>query len=254
LWELFRSAGRLIDDIHYKGDRAVRRIATVFGIVAITLMAIAAPAFAHVIVQPSSAPKGSDALLTFVAANEEDNANTVSIAVTFPTDHPIAEALTTPMPGWTAKVTTVKVTTPIQTDEGTVNEAVGTVTWTAASGGGFGPGEFGSFPVSVGLPDDADSLTFKVVQTYSNGNAVNWVQATVPGGDEPEHPAPVLTLTNGEGSATPATTPSSSSGSSSSDDTGKTLGIIALIVGGIGLIIAVVALLMGRARSRPTPA
>src|SRR3954453_21719433 len=185
-----------------RGTSTVRRIATALAAAGLLLLAVASPAFAHVVISPPSAPKGSDALLTFVAANEQDDASTTKIKVTFPQDHPIAEALTTPMAGWTAKVTTKSVTTPIKTDEGEINEAVDTVTWTATAGG-FKAGEFGSFAVSVGLPD-ADSLVFKVVQTYSNGDTVDWVDASVPGGDEPEHPAPVLTLTAG-GDETPAT-------------------------------------------------
>ena len=198
------------------------------------------------VISPPSAPKGSDALLTFVAANEEDNASTTKIEVTFPQDHPIAEALTTPMAGWTAKVTSKSVTTPISTDAGTINEAVNTVTWTATAGG-FGPGEFGAFSVAVGLPADADSLLFKVVQTYSNGDTVNWVETTPPGGDEPEHPAPVLTLTAG-GETTATTAPASTS----SDDDSNGVAVAALVVGGIGLIIAVVALVMGRRKSSTT--
>jgi uncharacterized protein YcnI len=248
LWELFRSAGRLIHDVHNQGEQAVRRIATAVGIAAITVLALASPAFAHVTISPSSAPKGTDAVLTFVAPNESDKgASMVKLAVVFPQDHPIAEALTEPIAGWSSSATSKKVTTPIQTDSGTVNEAVDTVTWTAASGGGTGPGHFQTFSVSVGLPDVTGSLTFKAVQTYSDGTVVTWDQATVPGGDEPPNPAPVLTLTAG---ASPTTTPATTSSSSSSDDTGKTLGIIALIVGGIGLIIAVVALV--RARSKAT--
>jgi len=180
-----------------------------------------------------------------VVANEEDNASTTKVEVTFPQDHPIAEALTTPMSGWTTKVTSKSVTTPIKTDEGEINEAVNTVTWTATAGG-FGAGEFGSFAVSVGLPDDAEALTFKVVQTYSNGDTVDWVDATVPGGDEPEHPAPVLTLTAGEGATTATTAPASST---SSDDDSDGLAIAALVVGGIAVIIAIVALVMGRKKA-----
>lgn len=220
----------------------MRRIATALAAAGLLLLAVASPAFAHVVISPPSAPKGSDALLTFVVANEEENASTTKIEVTFPQDHPIAEALTTPMTGWTAKVTTKSVTTPIETDEGAINEAVNTVTWTATAGG-FGEGQFGTFPVSVGLPD-ADSLEFKVVQTYSNGDTVDWVDATVPGGDEPEHPAPVLTLTAG-GETTATTAPASST---SSDDDSNGLAIAALIVGGIGVIIAIVALVMGGRR------
>jgi uncharacterized protein YcnI len=247
LWELFRSASRLIHDIRNKGDQAVRRIATAVGIAAIVVLTLASPAFAHVTISPSSAPKGSDAVLTFVAPNESDKgAKMTKLVVQFPQDHPIAEALTEPIAGWSAAATSVKVTTPIQTDSGTVNEAVGTVTWTAASGGGTGEGQFQTFSVSVGLPDVTGSLTFKAIQTYSDGTVVTWDQATVPGGDEPPNPAPVLTLTAGEN---PSTTTPATTTSSSSDNTGKTLGIIALIVGGIGLIIAIVALVRGRSKA-----
>ena len=222
----------------------MRRIATVAGIAVFAVLTLASPAFAHVTLEPSSAPKGTDAVLTFVAPNEsEKGAKMTKLAVIFPQDHPIAEALTLPIAGWSASATSVKVTTPIQTDSGTVNEAVGTVTWTAASGGGTASGQFQTFSVSVGLPDATGALTFKATQTYSDGTVVNWDQATVAGGDEPPNPAPVLTLTAGEN---PSTTQPAATSSSSSDDTGKTLGIIALIVGGIGLIIAVVALVRGR--------
>ena len=52
--------------------------------------------------------------------------------------------------------------------------------------------------MSVGLPDDADSLAFPTVQTYSDGSTVNWVQVAPAGGPEPDDPEPVLTLTAGE--------------------------------------------------------
>ena len=54
-----------------------------------------------------------------------------------------------------------------------VTEAVSTITW---SGGELKPGEFTEFDISVGpLPDDADSLTFKALQTYSDGDVVRWI-------------------------------------------------------------------------------
>jgi hypothetical protein len=45
------------------------------------------------------------------------------------------------------------------------------------------------------LPTKPNKLTFKVIQTYSNGDAVSWIQETVKGAPEPDHPAPVLELT-----------------------------------------------------------
>jgi uncharacterized protein len=221
-----------------------------------SLMVLAGPASAHVTVSPSSAPKGSDAVLTFVAPNEKDNATTTKVEVQFPTDHPIADALVQAMPGWSSEVATLHVATPIQTDNGPVNTAVKSVTWTATDGKGITQGHFNEFAVSVGLPDDASSLTFPAIQTYSDGSTVNWVQVTPPGGPEPDMPAPVLTLTAGESSTTPttaATTGSASSTVSKSDvDNAKTIGIIGVIIGAIGLIVAVVAVVLGRRRSAQT--
>ena len=112
----------------------------------------------------------------------------------FPDDHPIAEALTEPIAGWTAVVKTKPVTTKIHTDAGDVSEAVDTVTWTAADNKGFGADEFQEFKVSVGLPADGDVLAFPTIQTYSNGDTVRWIQETPPGGEEPEDPRPELKL------------------------------------------------------------
>ena len=70
-----------------------------------------------------------------------------------------------------------------------------TITWTATDAG-LAPGQFDLFTISAGpLPTNTSKLTFKAIQTYSDGTTVNWIQATVKGAPEPEHPAPVLTLT-----------------------------------------------------------
>jgi uncharacterized protein YcnI len=230
----------------------VRRLAVFSSVAFVAFLALAGTAWAHVTIEPSSAPKGSDAVLTFVVPNEKDNATTVKVTVQFPTDHPIADALVQAIPGWTSDVKTGRSATPIKTDAGEVNTMVQSVTWTASDGKGVTQGHFGQFPVSVGLPD-ADSLTFPTVQTYSDGSTVNWVQQSV-GGVEPDNPAPVLTLTaSGEGgSSTPTTAPSGSASStvSKSDvDNAKTIAIIGVIVGVLGLIAGVVAILLSRRRT-----
>jgi uncharacterized protein YcnI len=232
----------------------VNKLAWFVAGVATFIVVLAGPASAHVTVEPSSAPKGSDAVLTFIAPNEKDNATTTKLRVQFPTDHPIADALVQAMPGWTAAVADFHVTTPIQTDNGPVNTAVQSVTWTATDGKGITQGHFNEFAVSVGLPDDASSLTFPAIQTYSDGSTVNWVQITPPGGPEPDNPAPVLTLTatDASGSTTPITTATTGSASSnvkqSDVDNAKTIAIIGVIVGALGLIVAVVAVVLGRRR------
>ena len=222
----------------------MRRFAIVCAGAGIALVVAASPAWAHVKINPSEAPKGSDAVLAFVVPNEESNATTTKIVVQFPHDHPIADALTQPIAGWTAKVAMFHTTQAIQTDSGPVNDAVDTVTWTA-QGSGVPVGAFQEFSVSVGLPSDASELQFPTVQTYSDGKTVSWVQQTPPGGPEPDNPVPVLTLTSGSGSGS-STTATTTSTSSSSDDSAKTIAIIGLIVGAIGLIVAIVAIVTAR--------
>jgi uncharacterized protein YcnI len=210
------------------------------------VVAVASPAWAHVTIEPSQAPKGTDAVLAFTVPNEMDNADTTEVQVAFPTDHPIADALVQPTAGWTATVQMTKVQNPIKTDSGSTTDAVQSVTWT---GGAIKPGQFEQFKVSVGLPDDADSLEFKTLQTYSNGQVVRWIEDTPKGGPEPENPAPVLTLTNATENAQPASASASSTSSSSSDSTARTLGIIGIVVGAIGVVVAGLAMATSRRRT-----
>src|SRR5271156_6299559 len=94
------------------------------------------------------------------------------------------------------------------TDDGDVNDAVSEVTRTADSAAsGIRPGQFGKFEILVGqLPAVTSSLTFKAVQTYSNGDIVRWIETQTPGGPDAEHPAPVLQLTAPGSSVATATT------------------------------------------------
>jgi uncharacterized protein len=178
--------------------RPVRLIVpTAFTVMIVVLGAAAAGA--HVEVVPDRAPKGESAILSFSVPNEEDTADTVGLEVTLPTKSPIASVSTKPMPGWTVSVEKTKLSKPVTTDDGQVTEAVSKITWTATDGG-LKPGEFDLFTISAGpLPTNTNQLTFKAIQTYSDGTTVNWIEATVKGAPEPEHPAPVLTLTKASG-------------------------------------------------------
>ena len=55
------------------------------------------------------------------------------------------------------------------------------------------------FNLSVGPFPKAPSMTFAALQTYSDGQQVNWDEQSA-NGAEPEHPSPVLQLA----AATPA--------------------------------------------------
>ena len=117
------------------------------------------------------------------------------------------------------------------------------ITW---SGGSIAPGTFQRFPVSLGPLPETASLEFKSVQTYSDGEVVRWIETVTPGGDEPERPAPTLTLvaaTDDEAAAaTTAATLPDDVATSSDVDSAKTIGIIGAVLGGLGLIVAVIAI------------
>jgi uncharacterized protein YcnI len=223
------------------------------GLVVGAVFLLGAPAWAHVSISPPSAVKGSDAVLSFNVPNESESASTTEVVIAFPTDHPIASAAVLPIAGWTDKIETVKVDKPIKTDEGEVTEAVSQITWT---GGKIEPGQFQQFTVSVGLPDDADELEFKAKQTYSDGTIVRWIEPETPGGAEPEHPAPLLTLTAAGDATSPsttaATTPTGNGGSSKplatkdDVDSAKTLSVVAIIVGALGVVVGLGAFVLGR--------
>ena len=209
----------------------------------------ATSALAHVTVNPREASAGSYAKLAFRVPNERDGVNTTALEVDFPTDHPLASVSVRPHPGWTYTVETAKLTTPVSSDDGSISEAVSKITWT---GGAIKPGEFDEFEISVGpLPDDADSLTFKALQTYSDGQVVRWIEAAQPGAEAPDHPAPVLTLTKVP--ATPAATTATTAPASAAQggevadknapskgdvDGARTFGILGMAFGLLGFVTA----------------
>jgi uncharacterized protein YcnI len=183
-----------------------RKLVTAVAVGAIGVVAFAAPAFAHVHIDPGEAEQGTTTTISFEVPNEETAADTVKVDIKFPDDHPIATATAEPMEGgWTAQV--------MKSPSGNVSEIV----WT---GGTIAPDAEGSFKVTVGpLPSDVTELAFPTLQTYSDGKEVAWIEETPAGGEEPEHPVPTLTLTAAQGGTTTAAPSSSSSSSSSATNT-----------------------------------
>jgi uncharacterized protein YcnI len=227
----------------------------------IALVALAGPALAHVVITPSSAAAGSAAELTFRVPDEEAKAATVELQVRIPIDHPIAQLLVKPVPGWTATVTTVTLAKPITSDDGTFDSAVSEVTW---KGGKILPGQFQDFSVSADpLPSGIGELVFKAVQTYSNGDVVRWIDLSQPGQPAPAHPAPILTLATGTvggtadptgtsgitGSGTTASNASASGASASAGGAGED-GTTAIALGAAGLAAGLAGLAAGLAAWR----
>jgi uncharacterized protein YcnI len=227
------------------GARGLVRAALAIPAAAATVLLLAVPALAHITVTPGSAQSGSAAVLTFHVPNEEAKANTTKLDVKIPTDHPIADLLVKPVPGWTISVRTVTLAKPIVTDDGKFTQAVSEVIW---SGGKIPPGQFQDFSVTADpLPTGVSNLAFKALQTYSNGDVVRWIDLSQPGQPEPDHPAPVLTLTSPGSTAHVADVRARPLPGPGADGTARVLAIGGLAVGLLGLVAGVLALRRGRA-------
>lgn len=225
-------------------------------IFATTLVAVfAGPASAHVTI-PDPGTKGGFSIVTLSVPNERDDASTTKIEVQLPKDSPLVFVSVQPKPGWTVETTKRTLDEPIEAFGESYDEVVDTVTW---SGGEIGPGEFDTFALSVGpLPEDVDSLAFPTIQTYSSGEEVSWLEPVVEGEEEPEKPAPTLTLVAGDAEgghdaeATTTTVAKSGSDSESSDSTDSDDGgtdavaIAALVLALIAVAIGGAALAKGR--------
>jgi periplasmic copper chaperone A len=227
------------DQVHIA---TVRRAGVFAAATAIAVLGLAGTAFAHVSVSPSSAQQGSESVITFRVPSESDTASTTKVDLYLPTDHPIAVVDVQQIAGWTVQVKETTLKTPIKDDDGNeVTSAVSEVIWNADSPkSAIQPGQFQQFPVELGPLPETDSIAFKVLQTYSDGTVVSWIDVPVPGQDEPEHPTPVLTLTPASASSsgapvatsTAAASPTSSSSSNTWGIVGAILGLIGAILGG----------------------
>ena len=163
---------------------------TVIGAVVVA----ASPAWAHVDIDPSSEPKGGTEVFAFRVPTESPTASTVRLDVQFPTNFPFANVLVQDKAGWTFTTQTAPLPKPITTDDGTFTSAVTEVSWVATAGG-IPPGAFDLFNVFATLPSNTSKITFKAVQTYSDGTVVSWIELPTKGAPPPDHPAPVLILT-----------------------------------------------------------
>ena len=220
------------------GMRGRRTMALVAAMLAGGLAA-ATPAGAHVTVHPDTEPAGASySILTFRVPNEMDDARTVGLKVFVPTATPLIGISVRPVAGWHVRTRSVKLATPIETGNGPLTTAVAEIIW---SGGSIPVGGYQDFDVSVGhFPDEPGTLTFKALQTYSDGTVVRWIETAPEGSPEPQHPAPSVHLTTPE-SADAATGPGSSNGT----DRGLAIGALAVAVVALWLAVA------GRIRRPP---
>lgn len=224
------------------------------------LLAFPAASGAHVTLQPTEAPAGAYVVENVRVPNESDTASTTKVDMQLPDG--FAFASYEPRPGWKVVVKREKLATPVETDDGELTEQVTRITWTGdGEQGRIAPGQFMEFPLSLRIPGKAgDELTFKVVQTYSDGEVARWI-----GAKDSDAPAPVIKVTaaqadhgssdshtESDDTAAPAATPEAVSAAQEADDdddSGNTLGVIGIVLGTLGLTAGGLALTRTRRKT-----
>jgi uncharacterized protein YcnI len=219
---------------------------TLIGTIAATLLCLwpvaAIPtASAHVGVSSADAARGAFSQVNFLVPNESPN-NSATTEVTVEVTN-VSAVQAESKPGWGVKI-----------DRDAASNTVRSVTWTAAPDAGIPVDQFGLFHLTAKLPD-ADTVSFPTTQTYADGTVVKWDQAQAPGGAEPEHPAPLLTLngaaappahhtapTTSAAPAAPTATaaPPAAQSRSVVDNTARILAGAALMVGALGVGLALI--------------
>ncbi|MCV7422601.1 YcnI family protein [Mycobacterium yunnanensis] len=233
---------------HRATSRALITTAATAAVMSVAVATGPAIASAHVHVDADGASPGSTSVLTFrVPGESETGSLTTQFSVTLPN---VPSARTEVMPGWTARL-----------DRDAAAGTVRSVTWTAAPSVGISSDQFALFHVSVTLPNQP-TVTLPATQTYSDGTVVRWDQPPLPGGGEPEHPAPELTLSgppaggdddHGQPMAPTATATAEpgataqpgAAAAAGPDDTARWLAGGALVLAAVGFVVA----LTGRRRT-----
>ncbi len=247
-----------------RGVRVVR-VAGAIGIAGVLVVAMALPASAHVTMHSYEAQQGgSDALIQFRVPNEESNATTTQLEVDFPVDTPLIGLYVEDTPGWQFQVTTSNLPKPVTNGDGTFTQYVSKVVW---SGGTIPVGGYLDFNIDVSDLPTVATISVKALQTYSNGDVVRWIDPPAASGQpDPPHPEPTLDLaaapaTSGGSSTTVGAGGPSSGGVQSATaptvslkglakagdvNSAKAVSIIALVLGVLGLLAGVGALVVKR--------
>jgi uncharacterized protein YcnI len=150
--------------------------------VATAIAAIApASALAHVTVHPNALPSGGFTVINVVVPNELAGPATTKVDAKFPSGFIFVSPQG--LPGWNVKVINRTLAKPVTIFGEKHTQEVDRVVWSSSSG--IRTGQFMQFPLSVAVPavNAGTVLTFKVVQTYSNGKVSRWIGS--PSADSP---------------------------------------------------------------------
>ena len=185
--------------------RNLRARAGALGVVAGAALVLASSAVAHARVSPPVSLAKELQLYSLTVPTEKEGVTTSKIVLTVPQGFGIDSFVASP--GWTMHLQ--------QTGSGD-NAVIQKVTWT----GGHTPTGEDSLFQFLAQPASAGTYTFTVQQTYSDGSIVDWS-----GSESSDAPAPTIQAKSSIG------------GGSTS-----TMTIVALALGVVALVVAIVAL------------
>ena len=222
-----------------RARRAGKRLAAVCLVVIATVVVAALPAAAHIVVTVPGGTTEGLGNLTFQVHNESSTATAVKVTVDLPLATPFGEVNPFAVQNWTITTTTANLPHPVKSGDFNLTKAVSSVTWSAKPGYGIPPGEISLLTLNAGPYPAKGTMGFPTTVTLSDGSVVHWNQATPANGQEPEFPIPTLELAN----VVPAGVPSSPSPTPAvASNSSSTTATIGLIVGGLALVLGVVAL------------
>jgi len=234
---------------------------------AATALLAAASANAHISLHPNTVPAGAFATLDVRVPGEQEGAYVTKVDVRFPPGFVGVDYEN--VAGWSTKLIETKLAMPIVQDGEKIDSEVSQIAWTWTGPlGKVDNGQFIDFPLSLAIPaeDAGKALEFRTVQSYSNGQVVHWIDPSL----EAEHPAPRINVTvkggviediagdeagptlgqTGVAKGASGTQPQATTGTQppvKTSGASEGLGIAALVLGALGSIAGLLALL----RSRP---
>jgi uncharacterized protein YcnI len=205
--------------------RSLFAVGAVVGVGA--MLALAAPAHAHVVVSPEEVTAGDYETLT-VSVPTEKEIPTTEIRVEVPEGFLLSGVQ--PVPGW----------------EHAFKENGGIVTAVTFSGGEIRPREFQQFLVQAQAPDEPGGYPWKATQTYEDGSDVEWT-----GAPDSEEPASVVEVVSGgpeesESSPEPSEASASHQASGEAEALADTGGTNPAVYAGIGIAGLLASALLAR--------
>jgi uncharacterized protein YcnI len=220
-----------------------RHIAASAGLATAALLLLAAPASAHIEPTIESAAAGSYTTFSLQVPHGCGEAGTAKLEVQIPDS--ILSVTPEVVPGWTITRTTEHLDKPLDDGEGgQVTDRTSVITWT---GGPLAHDQLELFGLSVKMPDTPGrTVSFPTIQTCEDGAHTDWIEPTVSGQDEPDHPAPTIHLTAADADEHGDAETAAATSADDDSDSATPLAVAGIVIGALGLAVGGTALVKSR--------